>query len=112
VTPKGCTDVGQGANYCLVNVTNTCGPETGIQTEWACAAGYYALINVSYPVSRTFCFTGSDPSMGCAPGWGQSVTIQLWFQRVVYTDYASGSAAPPVPTLSPVIGLGLAEVSA
>jgi Collagen triple helix repeat (20 copies) len=111
ITDIGCTDAGQGANYCLFNVTNTCGPESGVHAEWACADWYYGLVNVSYPVNGSFYFTGSDPSLGYAIGWGQTVTVQLWFQTVVYTEYASGSTPPNVPTLTPTIDLGFAEVS-
>jgi len=111
VTPTGCSDMGQGANYCLINVTNTCGPEAGLHTAWACASSYYALVNVSYPINGTFYFTGADPSLGYALGWGQSVTIQLWFQTVVFSEYASGAPAPVAPVLAPVIDLGFAAVS-
>ena len=111
VVEAGCTDAGQGAYYCLVSVTNTCGPESGVHAEWACAAWYYGLANVSFPVNGSFCFTGSDPSLGYAVGWGQTVTVQLWFQTIVYGEYASGSSPPSVPTLTPVVELGFAEVS-
>jgi hypothetical protein len=113
VTELGCSDAGQGANYCTFNITNTCGPESpsGIQVEWACEDSYYALTNVSFAVNSWFCFSGSDPSLGYEIGWGQAVTVQLWFQTDIYGVYASGSTPPSAPELTPVIDLGFAEVS-
>lgn len=113
VSNLGCMSVGSGANYCSFNVTNTCTPESpvGVHVAWACENWYFGLANLSYPVNSWFCFAGADPSLGYAIGWGQTVTVQLWFQTVVYAEYASGSVAPTVPTLTPMIKLGFAEVS-
>jgi hypothetical protein len=111
VTALGCTNVGQGANYCLFNVTDVCGPESEIHAEWACADWYYSLVNVSFAVNGSFYFTGCDPSLGYAIGWGHTVTWQLWFQTVIYAEYASGSPPPNERTLTPSIVLGFAQVS-
>jgi hypothetical protein len=113
VSDLGCASAGSGANYCSFNVTNTCAPESsaGIHVLWACESWYYALANVSYSVNSWFCFAGSDPSLGYAIGWGQTVTVQLWFQTVVFEEYAAGSPPPNVPSLTPTIDLGFAEVS-
>lgn len=112
VTPGSCASAGEGYYVCQVNITNTCGPESAseIHAAWACADWYYALVNVSFPANDSYFFVGSDPSLGYALGWGQSVTAELWFQVVPYEEYASGSAAPAVPTLTPTISLGFAEV--
>lgn len=113
VSVEGCTGVGSGAYYCTVNVSNTCGPKDTalIQPAWACKNYEFALVNVSYAINGSFYFAGSNPSLGYALGWGQSIEIQLWFQTIVCGVYASGSSAPTVPTLTPAVELGFAQVA-
>lgn len=113
VSSDGCHAVGYGANYCVINVTNTCRPEEAeiAQPAWACKNWEFALDSVSYTNNASFYFEGADPSLGYGIGWGQTVMVQLWFQTIVYGEYASGTTAPTPPTLTPTIDLGFAEVS-
>lgn len=109
----GCVALGEGEYACSVNLTNICGPEpAGVHPFWACKSWYYALTNVSWEANGSVWYMGSDPSLGLALGWGQSVTYQLVFAVGVYAEYPSGQIAPPAPTLTPTIQLGFGKVAA